>query len=197
MNGEFFSVSDLSCAHHQVPLSPETQKLSSSIIGGRDYTNNRGFYGVCGLPKVFSRLKTVQFEPLIEKKQAITNIVHTLMQSQNQGELFSIIHEYHFMLKKAGLKTAPEKNLHPQKKWKFWDTSFHLKEYSQLQNGLRTWRFLKQLSPNELSWNFWDVWDFIVAKSETSIWTVKHSTISLEILLRSIGLKSTKKFFKW
>ena len=27
VNGKFFSVSDLSCAYHQVPLSPETQKL--------------------------------------------------------------------------------------------------------------------------------------------------------------------------
>ena len=32
VNGEVFSVSDLSCAYHQVPLSPEAQKLSSFII---------------------------------------------------------------------------------------------------------------------------------------------------------------------
>ena len=35
VNGKIFSVSDLSCAYHQVPLSPETQKLTSFIIGGR------------------------------------------------------------------------------------------------------------------------------------------------------------------
>ena len=34
VNGKFFSVSDLSCAYHQVPLSSETQKLTSFIIGG-------------------------------------------------------------------------------------------------------------------------------------------------------------------
>ena len=34
VNGKAFSVSDLSCAYHQVPLSPETQKLTSFIIGG-------------------------------------------------------------------------------------------------------------------------------------------------------------------
>ena len=28
VNGKVFSVSDLSCAYHQVPLSPETQKLT-------------------------------------------------------------------------------------------------------------------------------------------------------------------------
>ena len=38
VNGKIFSVSDLSCAYHQVPLSPELQKLASFIIGGRQYT---------------------------------------------------------------------------------------------------------------------------------------------------------------
>ena len=33
------------------------------------------------------------------------------MQSQNKAEMFSIIHEYHNLLKKAGLKAAPETNL--------------------------------------------------------------------------------------
>ena len=49
VNGKFFSVSDLSCAYHQVPLSPETQNMTSLIIGGRQYTHTRGFYGLCGL----------------------------------------------------------------------------------------------------------------------------------------------------
>ena len=31
VNGKIFSVSDLSCAYHQVPLSPETQKLTRFI----------------------------------------------------------------------------------------------------------------------------------------------------------------------
>ena len=35
---KFFSASDLSCAYHQVPLSLETQKLTSFIIGGRQST---------------------------------------------------------------------------------------------------------------------------------------------------------------
>ena len=48
VNGTLFSVSDLSCAYHQVPLSPQTQKLTSFIIGGRQYTYTRGFYGLCG-----------------------------------------------------------------------------------------------------------------------------------------------------
>ena len=50
VNGKLFSVSDLPCAYHQVPLSPETRKLTSFIIGGKQYTYTRGFYGLCGLP---------------------------------------------------------------------------------------------------------------------------------------------------
>ena len=50
VNGQLFSVSDLYCAYQQVPLSFETQKVTSFIIGGRQYIFTRGFYGLCGLP---------------------------------------------------------------------------------------------------------------------------------------------------
>ena len=72
VNGKVFSVSDLSCAYHQVPLSSETQKLNSFKIGGKQYTYTRGFYGLCGLSNFFNRLKTIHFDPLIRKKQGIT-----------------------------------------------------------------------------------------------------------------------------
>ena len=80
VNGKLFSVSDLSCAYHQVPLSYETQKLTGFIIRGRQYTFTRGFYGLCGLPNFFSRLMTDHFDPLIRKKQAITYIDDAIMQ---------------------------------------------------------------------------------------------------------------------
>ena len=113
------SVSDLSCAYHQVPLSFETQKLTSFIIGGRQYTFTRGFYGLCGLPNFISRLMTIQFDPLIRKKQAITYIDDTIMQSQTRGEMFTITNEYHTLLRKAGLKAAPDKTFFFLKKVKF------------------------------------------------------------------------------
>ena len=50
VNGKILSVCDPSCAYHQVPLSSETQKLTSFIIGGKQYTYTHGFYGLCGLP---------------------------------------------------------------------------------------------------------------------------------------------------
>ena len=62
---------------------------------------------------------TIHFEPLIKKKQAITYIDDTIMQSQNKGEMFSIIDEYHNLLRKAGLKAAPEKTFFFLKKVNF------------------------------------------------------------------------------
>ena len=98
--GKVFSVSDLSYAFHQVQLSPETQKLTSFIIGGKQYTYTRGFFGLCGLPNFFSRLMTIYFDPFIKKKQAITYIDDTIIQSQNKKEMFTVINEYYTLLKK-------------------------------------------------------------------------------------------------
>ena len=109
VNGKVFSESGLSCAYHQVPLSPETQKLTSFIIGGNQYTYTRGFYDLCGLPNFFSQLLTTHFDPLIKKKQAITYIDDTRMQSQNKNEMFTVNNEYHAPLRKTGLKAAPDK----------------------------------------------------------------------------------------
>ena len=116
INGKFFSVSDLSCAYHRVPLSFETQKFTSFFIGGRQYTFTRGFYGPCGLPNFFNRLMTIHFDPLVRKKQAITYIDDTIMQWQNRGEMFTIIHEDHTLLRKVGLKAAPDKTFFLLKK---------------------------------------------------------------------------------
>ena len=119
LNGKVFSVSDLSCAYHQVPLSSETQKLTSFIIGGKQYTYIRGFYRFCGLPSFFSRLMTIHFDPLIRKKQAITYIHYTIMQSQKKNEMFTVINEYHTLLRKAGLKASANKTYFFLNKLKF------------------------------------------------------------------------------
>ena len=119
VNGKFLAVSDLPCAYHQVPFSFETQKFTSFIIGGRQYTFTRGFYGLCGLPNFLGRLMTILFDPLIKKKQAITYIDDTIMKSQTRGEMFTIINEHHTLLRKAGLKAAPDKTFFFLKKVKF------------------------------------------------------------------------------
>ena len=97
VNEKFFSVNDLSCDFHEVPLSPETtQKLTGFIIGGRQNTYTRGLYGLCGLRNFFSRLMTIHFDPLIKVKQAITYVDDTILQSQNNNEMFTIINEFSY-----------------------------------------------------------------------------------------------------
>ena len=91
VKGKFFSVSELSCAYHQVPFSLETQKLTSFILGIRQYTFSQGFYSLCGLPNFFSRLMTIHFDPLIRNKQAINYIDDPIMQSQARSEMFNNI----------------------------------------------------------------------------------------------------------
>ena len=119
VNGKVFSVSDLSCAYHQVSFSPKTQKLSSFIIGGKQYTYTRGFYGLCGLPNFFNRLMTIHFDPLINKKQAITYIEDTILQSKNKNEMFTVINKYHTLLRKAGVEAFPDKTFFFLKKLNF------------------------------------------------------------------------------
>ena len=70
-------------------------------------------------PNFLSRLMTIHFDPLIKKKQAITYIDDTIMQSQNKNQIFTIINEYHTLLRKAGLKAAPDKTFFFLKKVKF------------------------------------------------------------------------------
>ena len=86
VNGKFFSVSDLSCAYHEFPLRPETEKLTSFINCGRQYTYTRGFCGLCGLPNILSQLITIHFGPFIKERQAITYVNDTVMQSQKKQE---------------------------------------------------------------------------------------------------------------
>ena len=119
INAIYFTASDLSCAYHQVPLSPETQKLTSFVIGGKQYTSEVGFYGLCGLPQWFSRMMAIDFEPLIKKKKAITYLDDNLFQSHTKAEMFTIIYDNHQLLRKGGLKAASDKDHFLLRKVKF------------------------------------------------------------------------------
>ena len=109
IHGKDFTVSDLAGPYHQYRLSEETQKLTNFIVGGKRYTYQVEFYGLCGFPQWFSRMMAINFEPQLKKKQAITYLDDSLHQSQTTGEMFTIIHEYHHFLRKGGLKAASDK----------------------------------------------------------------------------------------
>ena len=100
-------------------LTVETKQLVSFVIGPKQYAFERGFDGLCGLPNFFSRMMTFQFAPLIRKKQAITYIDDTIMQAQDETEMFEIIDKYRELLRKSGLKAQPEKTKFFRRKVQF------------------------------------------------------------------------------
>ena len=106
---KYVTADDLSCVCHQVSLAPQTHKLTSFAIGGKQYTYQVGFNGLCGLPQWFSKMMTINFEPLIKRKIAITYLVDSLLQPQMKAEMFTIIHEYYQLPRKGSLKTRPDK----------------------------------------------------------------------------------------
>ena len=67
LTGKIFSVSDLSNAYHQVPITEENQKCTAFVIGNKQYTYCRGFYGLSGLPNFFSRLVALSMAPFYKK----------------------------------------------------------------------------------------------------------------------------------
>ena len=50
ISGKYFTASYLLCAYHQVFLPPETRKLTSFVMRGKQYTYKVGFFGLFGLP---------------------------------------------------------------------------------------------------------------------------------------------------
>ena len=119
IRGNFFSTSDLSYAYSQVSLTDETQRLVSFVIGDKQWTFQKGFYGLAGLPNFFSRIMTIHFAPLIKRKAALTYLDDAMLQAETKTEMFQNIKEYHYLLKKAGLKAAPDKTKFFLRKVKF------------------------------------------------------------------------------
>ena len=116
---QILTASSFSCAYHQVPLSPETQKPTSFVIGGKQYTYQVGCYELCGLLQWFSPMMAINFEPLIKKKKTITYLDDSLLQSQTKAGMFTINYEYHQLVHKGGLKAAPDKTHFFLRKVKF------------------------------------------------------------------------------
>ena len=110
INGKYFTAGDLSCAYHQVLLSPETQKLTSFVIKGKQYTYQVGFYCFCGLPHWFSRTMADNFESHIKKKKLQLTFDDSLLQSRTKAEILTNIDEYHQLLRNRSLKVAPDKS---------------------------------------------------------------------------------------
>ena len=115
----FLTSNDLSSGYNQVPLTKHTEKITGFFVGGRQYTYLVGFYGLKPLPTFLSELMRYAFGPLINCKQAITYIEYTLLQAKDKQEIFTIVREYHSLLRKAKLKAAADKTMFFLRKVRF------------------------------------------------------------------------------
>ena len=88
LTGKVFSISDFYNAYHQVPLTEESHKYTGIVIGNKQYTYCRGFYGLSGLPNFLSQLMALSMTPLKKTNQAPTYIDDTVLQTQNKAEMF-------------------------------------------------------------------------------------------------------------
>ena len=109
LDAVYYTTSDLDSAHKQVPLSEDTKKLTSFVIGGKQYIFERGLYGLCGLLNFFSRIMTIHFAEMIAKKQAITYIDEVILQAKTKAEMWKNLESYFKCLTSSGLKAVPNK----------------------------------------------------------------------------------------
>ena len=109
LDGVYYTISDLASTYNQVPLSEDTKKLTSFVVGGKQYMFERGFCGLCGLPNFFSRIMTIYFAEMIAKKQAITYNDDVILQGKTEAEMWKSLESYFKCLKSTGLKAAPNK----------------------------------------------------------------------------------------
>ena len=109
LDGVYYTTSDFASAYNQVPLSEDTKKLTSFVVGGKQYMFERGFYSLCGLPNFFSRIMTIHFAEMIAKKQAITYIDDVILQAKTKAEMWENLESYFKCLRSSGLKAAPNK----------------------------------------------------------------------------------------
>ena len=142
LDGVNYTTSDLASAYNQVPLSEDTKKLTSFVVGGKQYMFEQGFYGLCGLPNFFSRIMTIHFAEMIAKKQAITYIDDVILKGKNQSgkvEKFRILFEMFEIIRTESCpkqnQSLFEKNSVP------WTHCFRQRNSTSCQKGPRPERF--------------------------------------------------------
>ena len=93
-----------------MPLDEQLRRLTQFVKGNQQYEFNRLFYGIFIGPAAFSAFMSIIFRPLILKKIAITYLDDVFMQPQTKDEMFTVLEQYHQILKSENMKAAPDKS---------------------------------------------------------------------------------------
>ena len=110
INGKYFTTADMNSAYNQMPLDEQSRRLTQFVIGNQQNEFNRLFYGISIGPAAFWAFMSKVFRPLIHKKNAITYLDDVFMQSQTKEETFTVLKQYHQILKNENMKAAPDKS---------------------------------------------------------------------------------------
>ena len=108
LDGVYYTTTDLASAFNQVLLSEDTKRLTSFVVGGKQYMFERGFYGLSGLPNFLSRIKAVHFAEMFAK-QAITYINVVVLQAKTKKGMSKNLEQFLQFLTSSGLKATPNK----------------------------------------------------------------------------------------
>ena len=98
-------------AYAHTPLDEETIKLTDSHPETL-YTFIRGFYGLKGLPNIFTKQMSTFFRSLIDKRFALVYIDEIFLLADEKQEMFELIKELHKIATKENPKLAPEKSFY-------------------------------------------------------------------------------------
>ena len=138
LDGVYYTTSDLASAYNQVPLSEDTKKLTSFVVGGKQYMFERGFYGLCGLPNFFSRIMTIHFAEMIAKKQAITYIDDVILQAKTKAEMWKKFRILFRMFEIIWTESCPKQNQTLLEKSSIpWTHCFRQRNPASCQKGSR------------------------------------------------------------
>ena len=118
-NKKYKSAIDLMYAYAHTPLDDETIKPTSFSSGHKLFAFIRGFYGLEGLPKFFTKQMSSFFKTLIEQGFALVYIDDILLLSNSKEHMFQLIEQLHNISTKNNLKLAAEKSFSMLLKVKF------------------------------------------------------------------------------
>ena len=111
INGKTFSTTDLSFAYHQVPLTPETQKLVRIVVGNEQYKFKRGCYSLNVLSGSSNRIMIILFAQLIKQNEIIRYFDDVSVQTENKNQMFEQLWNFPEPLGNYKLKAAPNRTL--------------------------------------------------------------------------------------
>ena len=118
-NKKYKSTIDILYTYAHTPLDEETIKLTGFSPGDKLYAFIRGFYGLKGLPNIFTTQMSIFFRPLIDKRSALAYIDGILLLADGKQEMFELIKELHILATRENLKLAPKKSFYMLLKVKF------------------------------------------------------------------------------